>query len=320
MMSRCLYCYKELEHGSYHPSCSKKLFGTAEPPKLEYTLEGLYQKARESIISSAAVPGVQPKMSMAKISQDGTDKLTFVGLWGDYIIKPPAPGYEALPENEAATMKMADAAGIAAAPSALLPLASGELVYITLRMDRAEIKSGRKISRMRHMEDFCQATEHMTENKYIGSMELVAKTLRRFSSAPGLDLSVLLDITLFIFLTGNGDMHLKNFSLLHENGERRLAPAYDMLSTRLVISEKDDPEEFALTINGKKSNLKPKDFIKFAESAKLNEKQYNNAAARLKKRLPDILETLDASFLPDKQKKEYAGLIMERAARLEILP
>lgn len=319
-MGRCLYCFKKLDNGIFHSGCSRKLFGTPEPPVLEYTLDELYAKARENAVASAAVPGVQPKMSMAEVSDNGRRKLTFVGLLGDYIMKPPSPDYPSLPENEAATMKMAEAAGIAAAPSGLLPLASGELVYVTLRMDRAIIKRSRKINLIRHLEDFCQATEHMAEQKYHGSMELVAKTLRRYSSAPGFDLSVLLDMTLFIFLTGNGDMHLKNFSLIYDGDERRLAPAYDMLSTRLVISEKDDPEEFALTLCGKKSNFKARDFMKFADTIGLSDKQYYSAIKRLSGKLPKILDVLESSFLPETQIETYKQLISERFARLNIIP
>ena len=318
-MTRCLYCFNEVDGGIYHARCSRKLFGAPEPPVLEYTLDELYVRARDNVIKSAAVPGVQPKMSMAKISEKGKNKLTFVGLWGDYIIKPPSPDYPALPENEAATMKMAEAAGIAAAPSGLLPLASGELVYITLRMDRALITNGRKRDKTRHMEDFCQATEHMTEQKYHGSMELIAKTIRRYSASPGYDLSALLDITLFIFLTGNADMHLKNFSFIYDGDERRLAPAYDMLSTRLVIPEKTDPEELALTLCGKKSNFRSRDFMKFAETIGLSEKQYHAAAKRLHGRLPRMFDVLASSFLPDEQKEAYKRLIFERAARLDIV-
>ena len=106
-------------------------------------------------------------------------------------------------------------------------------------------KKGLKKS-LRHMEDFCQATEHSTKRKYKGSMEFIAKTIRKFSDTPGLDLVELLKRSLFFFLTGNADIHLKNFSFLYEGHTRRLAPAYDLLSTRLVISEKDDSEELAL--------------------------------------------------------------------------
>ena len=116
------------------------------------------------------------------------------------------------------------------------------------------------------MEDFCQATEHSTKRKYKSSMEFIAKTIRKFSDTPGLDLVELLKRSLFFFLTGNADIHLKNFSFLYEGHTRRLAPAYDLLSTRLVISERDDPEELALPLNGKKNRLKREDFALFARN------------------------------------------------------
>ncbi|WP_455594510.1 HipA domain-containing protein [Cloacibacillus porcorum] len=319
-MRRCLCCYGELESGLYHKACSMKLFGSQEPPTIDYTLDELYSKARDKIIESAAVPGVQPKMSMERLSKGGDNKLTFVGLWGDYILKPQSKTYPLLPENEALTMKLAEAAGIPTAPSGLLPLASGELAYLTLRMDRAGIKRYGAKKKLRHMEDFCQITEHMTENKYKGSMELIAKNLRRYSTAPGYDLSVLFDMVVFIFLTGNGDMHLKNFSLLYDGGERRLAPAYDLLSTRLVIAEKDDPEEFAMPMNGKKSNFKEVDFIKFSESEGLNKNHYNRTMVRFAKRLPAMFSLIKQSFLPESARRQYLELLESRAARLNILP
>ena len=151
-------------------------------------------------------------------------------------------------------------------------------------------------------------------------MELVAKTLRRYSSAPGFDLSVLLDMTLFIFVTGNGDLHLINFSLIYDGKERRLPPAYDMLSTRLVMPEQDDTVELASTLCGKKSNFKARDFIKFADTIGFSNQQYNAAIKRLSGKLPKILDVLSSSFLPEAQIAAYKRLISARLARLDIIP
>lgn len=314
---KCLYCCQPLENGLYHEKCSMELFGRKEPPTLQYTLDDLHELARRSIINNISVTGVQPKLSL-DLSDVQSGKLTFVGLLGDYILKPQSEDYPSLPENEALTMLMARAVGINTAPSGLLPLASGELAYLTLRIDRAVFQKNRIVKRVRHMEDFCQATEHITENKYRGSMELTAKTIRKYSTQPGYDLTRLMDILIFTFITGNGDMHLKNFLLLYNAEELILAPAYDLLSTRLVISENIDSEEFAMPINGKKSKIKEIDFLKFAESAHLKEIQYRNAIKRFGKKIDPMIRLIKQSFLDDSMKNEYIDIVLGRAKRLGI--
>ncbi len=316
---KCLYCSEPLESGLYHEKCSVKLFGRKAPPTLPYTLDDLHELARRNIINNISVTGVQPKLSL-DLSDARSGKLTFVGLLGDYILKPQSPDYPFLPENEALTMLMAREAGILTAQSGLLPLASGELAYLTLRIDRTIFQKNKIVKKIRHMEDFCQATEHITENKYRGSMELTAKTIRKYSTQAGYDLTRLMDILIFIFITGNGDMHLKNFSLLYNSGERILAPAYDLLSTRLVIPANIDPEEFAMPINGKKSNIKEIDFLKFAESAQLKEVQYRKAIKRFGEKIEPMIRLIRQSFLRDNMKEEYIDIVIEGAKRLNIIP
>lgn len=307
-----------METGLAHPACSRRLFGTDRPPVLDLTLEALYRLAGHAL--TGFVPGVQPKMSLTRLFRNGRDTLTLRSGQCTYLAKPQVPEYRALPENEALTMAMAAAAGIETAPCGLLPLASGELCYVTLRMDRLEAgKEGLKPAQ-RPMEDFCQATEHPTRRKYKGSMELVARTLRRLSDDPGRDLAELLRRTLFIFLSGNADMHLKNFSFLQDGHTRRLAPAYDLLSTRLVISERDDPEELALPLNGKKNRLKREDFALFARNIGLNDRQFQAACDALAARLPVLFDLVRKSFLPGDLKEAYGELLRERSARLGLAP
>jgi hypothetical protein len=68
------------------------------------------------------------------------------------------------------------------------------------------------------MEDMCQLTKRLTENKYDGSHKPVAKALLTYSANPGLDVVNYHELELFSFLTGDADMHLKNFSLLQTPG------------------------------------------------------------------------------------------------------
>ena len=109
-------------------------------------------------------------------------------------------------------LKMADAAHIRTARHTLIRLADGELGYLTLRMDRG--KKGTKIS----MLDMCQLTNRLTEHKYYGTYQQLAETIKKYSSAPMLDVQRFWEVVLFSWMTGNSDMHCKNFSLI-DNGD-----------------------------------------------------------------------------------------------------
>jgi serine/threonine-protein kinase HipA len=271
----------------------------------------LKEVAKNIIQRSVTVPGVQAKLSLQleKSRKEG-NRFTMVGLWGNYILKPPVEKYPELPENEDLVMHLAELFKIRTVPHALIPLKSGELAYISRRIDRT--KKNKKI----HMEDLCQLSERLTEDKYKGSMEQVAKVIRSYSSNPLLDVLSLFEITLFSFLTGNSDMHLKNFSLIYEDDFHMFSPAYDLLSTRLVIPEKDDPEELALTLNGKKSNFNNVDFITFSKKIGLNEKQVNNVFQKFENTFPKAFEFIDNSFLSNSKKEEFRELLAIRAERL----
>jgi serine/threonine-protein kinase HipA len=313
MINKCLYCYQPLEEGEndFHAKCSRKIFGTAKAPVLDYSLDQMHELAKKVVQSHVTVPGVQAKLSFHfEPARSQENRLTLVGVLGNYILKPPTPQFANLPENEDLTMHLAGLFNIKVVPHSLIRLKSGELAYITKRIDRV---GGKK----RPMEDLCQLSGRLTEDKYKGSMEQVGKVIMQHSSNPLFDAQVFFELTLFSFLTGNADMHLKNFSLIDlENGLTQLAPAYDLLSTRLVISEKDDPEELALTLNGRKRKLKSADFMHLTDSLKLNQKQIDNIFKRLKKTMPKVLDFIEDSFLPEEKKVEYRELIEERAKRL----
>ncbi len=313
---KCLICYGALDQTRehYHPVCSQKLFGRRSAPELPYTYGELGELAKQIVKRSITVPGVQAKLSLhLDDSVRNSGCFTLVGLWGNFILKPPLAAYPFTPEIEHLTMHLAGLFKIDTVPHGLIHLKSGEVAYITRRIDR--LQDGGK----RHMEDMCQLTERLTEDKYRGSMEQVGRIIRRFSSNPLLDCTRLFDMTLFSFLTGNADMHLKNFSLIYPvDGMVKLAPAYDMLATRLLISEKDDPEEMALTVNGKKRKFTKKDFVAFALNLGLNDKQIQNAFRRFSRALPALFAPIDDGFLPTATAAAFKHLVMERAVRLEL--
>jgi serine/threonine-protein kinase HipA len=312
---KCLACYQPLEIVliDFHTRCSKNLFGTSTAPLLPYSLDQMYELANEVVRRSVTVTGVQAKLSMDIETYKETKKetrFTIVGLWGGYVLKPPSDQYNQLPEIEDVTMHLAEITKIKTVSHSLIRLKSGELAYLTKRIDRVD---GKKLA----MEDMCQLTERLTEDKYKGSMEQIGKVIGKHSVNSGLDVLELFEMTLFSFLTGNADMHLKNFSLIRgSDGSVVLAPAYDLVATKLVIPQDDD--ETALTINGKKRNLTLNDFKEYARSLTINEKTVLNSLEKIQSSIPLLLEFIDRSFLTNQLKDSYKQLIEHRAKTVKL--
>ena len=310
-MERCLYCYQPLEQHEtdFHSRCSKKIFGTVIPPVLPYSKADIESLALVVVRSQVTITGVQPKLSVdLKKEKGGEKRFTIVGLWGGYILKPQTEQYANLPENEDLTMHLARLAKINTVPHSLIRFKDGSLAYITKRIDRD--KKGNKIP----MEDMCQLTEKLTEQKYKGSHEQIAKKIVEFSAYPVLDLINYVEVLLFCYLTGNADMHLKNFSLYKKIKETTLTPAYDLLSTKLVIPE--DTEELALTLNGKKRKLKRSDFDNLLKTMKVEDKVIENTYNKFRKVLPLWYDFIDISFLPNQLRIDYKALIEHRSSIL----
>ena len=309
-MCRCLYCYQELEEGQkdFHPKCARKFFGTREVPVLEYRHEDLDRLAEQIIRAQTSLTGVQPKLSLNLSKHEGCSRLTIVGLWGEYIFKPQTEDYPLLPENEDLTMHLAEAAKISVVPHCLIRLADGRLGYITKRIDRT--KTGEKID----MEDMCQLTLHPTEYKYKGSYEQIAKTIVQYSSIPKLDLTNYMQLLLFCFVTGNNDMHLKNFSLYRPSKDYQLTPAYDLLN--VGIANPEDKEELALSLCGRKTKLRLEDFLKAAKTMGLEESVVLRLIASLHKALPQWRMLIRHSFLSDEMKNKYEEFITSRLSRI----
>lgn len=317
MSHRCLYCYGELREGEvdYHPKCAKKIFGSKRVPIIPYTLDNITELARDLVLKHTTVTGVQPKLSMhiARGEKNEPDKMTLVGLWGGYILKPQSKVYPHLPENEDVTMHLAESAGIKVVPHSLARMADGELCYLTRRIDRDE--KGGKVP----MEDACQLTERLTENKYHSSYEQVAKAIKHYSNVGKLDLVNFWEVVMFSWLTGNSDMHLKNFSLYEPSeGLWQLAPAYDLLAVHLAMPS--DKEELALTLNGKKSNIKPIDFIVAMSKSGIEEVVAQRMMNKFISLLPTWEDIIRRSFLPQEEKMSYRTEIAERIDCLKKKP
>ena len=316
-MSKCLYCYHELEEGQvdFHPSCARKFFGSEIVPMLPYTRNNMSELARQVIRTSTSVTGVQAKMSL-NVNRGGKNepaKFTIVGLWGKYIFKPQSAKYPNLPELEDLTMKLADVAHIRTARHTLIRLADGELGYLTLRMDRG--KKNEKIS----MLDMCQLTNRLTEHKYYGTYQQLAETIKRYSSVPMLDVQRFWELVLFSWMTGNSDMHCKNFSLIDAgNGEYVLSPAYDLLA--VLLADPADTEEMAMSfsVGGEKSGFDRNTFMTAFVESGISVARSEKMIEKMKTYLPKWKELISQSFLPEKMKVEYCGLLDKRNSALDV--
>lgn len=307
-MNKCLFCYQLLKDNEidFHKKCSKKIFGTETAPLLNYTLSEMEFLAKGVIETSISVPGVQPKLSLSFVKEkleDGTrGRLTILeALGGNYILKPQNVVFPQMPENEHLTMKLAELLGIQTVISSLIRLKSGELSYITKRIDRT---ASRKI----HMLDMFQITEAF--DKYKSSMEKVGKAVNEYSSNTLLDIVRLYEVTIFSYITGNNDMHLKNFSMILKGEDWVFSPAYDLLNVQLHLPE--DKEETALTIGGKKSRLTKADFINLGLKFGLSERQIENIFKRFIKSEEKMMELINISFLDEEKKKIYKDLLQQR--------
>ena len=310
-MCRCLYCYKPLAEGEtdFHAACTGKFFGTREVPTLPYARDQLDQLALQVIRASTTLTGVQPKLSLNLQRHEGSQRLTIVGLWGDFIMKPQTEQYAELPEIEDLTMHLADLARISVVPHSLMRMADSSLCYLTRRIDRTP--QGEKIA----MEDMCQLTNRLTEYKYHGSYELVADTIARYSSVPKMDIANLFEIVLFSWLTGNNDMHLKNFSLYAPDSiQIRLTPAYDLVNATIVNPR--DNDELALTLNEHRKQLTRDDFCQALSSIGLPAVTLNRLVTKYRRLLPRFEQTIQASFLSADMKQRYLSLLSDRLSRL----
>lgn len=321
---KCLHCGKMFTKSAditgtdsgWHRSCIARFFGTNKLPEIDVTDEVIKQLATDSVNRGLTVPGVQKKLSL-HLTEEIDPRLTLVNYPTGYILKPQANEYAALPELEYLNMQMASACGIATVPFALIRMASHDerFAYITKRIDRI---SQNNTTQMLAMEDFCQLDGRLTEDKYRGSYERCAKIISKYSQQPGLDLSELFLRIVFSYVVGNSDMHLKNFSLIETTvGSSRyvLSAAYDMLSTNIVIPA--DREQFALTMNGKKQNIRRKDFLVFAETIGIPARSADKMMAKVWRLKEKFSSMCAESFLPDEMKESLQRLIIERFQAIE---
>lgn len=257
-----------------------------------------------------SIQGIQLKLSAVLKVSEG--RFEVVDRNGRFILKPPSPDYPELPENEDLTMRLAEVVGIEVPLHGLIHARDGSLTYFIKRFDR----EGRQ--ERTPLEDFAQLSGASRETKYESSMEKVAAIVERFCTFPAIERVKLFERTLFSFLIGNEDMHLKNFSLISRDGRVDLSPAYDLLNSTIAL--KNPKEEMALPIHGKKSKLTRNDLFKYfaEERLQINGRILNELAERFKTAFPVWDELIADSFLSSEGKVSYSEVLKERKHRLGI--
>ena len=309
---RCLCCNKEMTNPSeyernvsWHVKCIKKFFGTGKLPEIDMSEKALERLANQTVNKGLTIPGVQKKMSLHLETVDKVARLTIVNHPTGYILKPQSEEYPELPEAEFLSMKMAEIAGIKTVPNALLRF-QGTYAYVTKRIDR----DGDKCYAM---EDFCQLSGRVTADKYRSSYETCGKVINKYSHNVGLDVTEFYYRLLFCFCTCNSDMHLKNFSLIEDRpGSRKfsLSAAYDMLPVNVIMPA--DKEQMALTMNGKKRNLKLKDFLILAESLGIRQKVATDLIKQILRYKEAFLKEIAVSYVSEEMKEKLGSMIQKR--------
>ena len=282
------------------PRMIKKMFGVDTEPFIPLSLGDIPLKAQD-MVGKMSISGAQPKLPLRLNKREG--KLEAVAQGGEYILKPSQQVYPNIPENENCCMDIATELGFDVPPHCLLPLKDGTLAYVVKRFDR---EGEEKI----HTETFYQLLEK--DSKYAGSIEQIGKKLEEISSVPGLDSQLFFERVLLDFLIWNGDGHSKNYSIIRRDTDTRLAPAYDLVCTKLVIPGDTD---FALTLRGKKNRIAREDFVALANELEIPERV---RFERFENRQNDILQIVKDSRLPAESKERMSQIIGLRYRHLGI--
>ena len=278
----------------------KEMFNSTKLPTIDFGLVDINLEAQK-LAGKLSISGVQPKLSVTLDKK--SNELIVVTESGEYILKPQTSTFANIPENEQCCMDIASDLDIEIPFHCLIALKDESLAYVIKRFDR---EKGVKI----HQEDFAQILEQ--NDKYKGSVEQIGRRLKEISSAPGYDAQLLFERVVLNFILGNGDAHLKNYSISYKGENIRLTPAYDIVCSKLVIPKEEDS---AITINGRKNNLKRSDFDKLADyldiPIKIRYEKFENKFNAMKK-------IIESSQIDKEKQEQFIKIIKERLSCLEL--
>lgn len=309
-MNKCPITYQLIDDNKYSVTGLKQLHSKLSYfTNLPYTAKEQRLEARKRA-TKMSIQGVQAKLSARLRISNSCFKI--VDTNGTFILKPQSETYEQLPENEDLTMKLAGIIGIEKPISGMVYSKDGSLTYFIKRFDRY---SRNKKCRL---EDFAQLTENIRETKYNWSIEKLVPVIDNHCSFPVIEKVNLFRLVIFAFITGNEDMHLKNFSLIEQNDIIKLSPAYDLVNTTIALQNAN--EELALLLNGKKRNFNKSDLVNYFATERLgiNNKSIKNVLDEINNNLFVLHDMIDRSFLSASYKEQYHNLLEERSNRIFI--
>jgi serine/threonine-protein kinase HipA len=308
-MSRCPITYEECEGHKYSSNGLKKL-----SPRLTSLKDFPYSaedQVKEAIVRAAkmSIQGVQPKLSVRLNLNKEIFEIVDTG--GRYIFKPQTKNYREVPENEDVTMRLAERIGIDVPLHGLVYSKDKTMTYFIRRFDR--VGRNKKIA----VEDFAQLSGRDRDTKYDSSMEQIISLIEQFCTFPAIEKLKLFNLTLFNYLVGNEDMHLKNFSVIRRDLKVELSPAYDLLNSTIILNSQ---EELALPLRGKKNKLKKDDFFTYfaKERLELTQKSIEQTVTRIVNVFPTWTDLIQKCFLSDSMKTQYIDLLNERFSKLEL--
>jgi len=322
-------CPSSLQEGfdTYSPQAIKTLFGgTKVSPILGFDIDEFRNVGEiAEAMHRISVSGVQEKFSA--IIKSGEIRIAGDGERSTHILKP-APWDKTLrdrkliPANEHLTMQIASQVyGIQTAANGLCFTPKWQPVYITRRFD--VLPDSSKLS----MEDFASLIGRNEQTaglqfKYNGSYEDIAKAIRTNVAAWMVDMERFYELVTFNYIYANGDAHLKNFSLILNGQDYRLAPAYDLLNTSLHVNGDDLGLDGGLSPDIEKSEV----MERTGHPCRLDFERFGGKIGLVKKRMDKILNKYTSlpegatnliarSFLPDKAKRNYTRIVNERINR-----
>jgi len=306
-MAQCNGCLKDNISG-FCSSCEKILFNRSKvSPQLKFNWEDI-SKRIDGQPMGFSISGVQRKGFIGKPRGIELVPKMDVDEKSQYIVKPLLSRFDIpdqSPANEHATMQIAKQLfGIKIAECAFMNFANGTPAYITRRFDYND--DGEKLNQ----EDFAsvlKASDKYKSKTYQDVGEWLSP-LNRID---------LLRILIFNFLTGNGDVHLKNISLLETaDGDMMLSPSYDLMNTKIHLTDNllalnlfEELEQTSLPL-GKIYSYMSEDFIKFGKRLNIKDSIVTKIIETFNKKENEILAMVDKSFLSNDAKNKYKKIVV----------
>lgn len=306
-MNKCFCCHKNTEGEQYHLRCLRKLFGHKWVPEIPYALSDMPDAVSKEG-GRMSISGVQIKASCRVITS--SQKIKIVSVQGTHILKPQPAEYPGLPQCENLCMNIAAGLGMRVPPHGLFQMKDNTPCYIIARFDRGPRGTKHQV------EDMAQILSYHSDDKYNASMEKIGKAIWKFTSNPGLEVLDFFERVLLSHIIGNGDMHLKNWSIMREESNLiRLTPCYDFIASSIYISSE---EETALTINGKKNKLSRSDFEIFANYLEIEPKSREMTFRKFIQARESIIEMINNSEMIPEYRDKLRGLVENRFTRLNL--